>query len=106
MSELAPRVQNSLRPLDVGEARADGVEKFFGVLARERNVWSERGSGLAARREHEGDDTRERNESDRCRDFHPRKFNSGGGCGKARPVKSNPGTATGAPLCKRLHIRA
>src|SRR5205809_7091054 len=72
MAELSPRAQDALWAMNVGEARADGVEELFGVLSSERNVAAERRRGFSAGSESESGS--ERQESNNGWEFHSRKF--------------------------------
>jgi hypothetical protein len=86
-------VEDLWRSLDVGEPRADGVEKFFRVLASAGEIGPERGCDLAAARER--GDAAQGNENGNGI-FHSRKFNAPVRRGKGAPPKGRPKLVSGA----------
>ena len=90
MTELCSRAQNPLRPLDVGEARANGIEELVGVLFGEGEVRpkSRRDFPAPNRDERERRDAGDGKESNNGWAFHPRKFNGRPESRKARAIKA------------------
>ena len=98
MTELRARMNDPGGSLDVGEARADGEEEFFRVLASAGKIGAEGGADLTAGAERTN---RQGNEAYDMPVFHRAKVQWADATGEG---EASPKGVLWRPLCKRLHI--